>query len=155
MPMPDTWFAALVPSVCVTAAALAAMVMEAFRRHDERLPIGALGVIGLIAAMVATVALWVRSYFGGDTFQLFGSDKWMTTIWSRNGIIEWSERWPPDIDPDSDIRWPSAPDVSSSKRKVVYERYSFWPFALATAILPLTWAVPVSFELLRRRRRST
>src|SRR5688572_845925 len=43
---------------CVVAAALAAMVAEAFRDPGERMPIGPLGVIGLVGAGVATVLLW-------------------------------------------------------------------------------------------------
>ena len=76
--MPDSSFAALVPAICVTLAALAAMVMEAFRRRDERLPIGLLGIIGLAAALAACVVLWGRnaSSFGlvrADNFGLFAS----------------------------------------------------------------------------------
>jgi NADH-quinone oxidoreductase subunit N len=76
--MTESWFAALVPAVCVTAAALAAMVMEAFRREGERLPIGALGIIGLTAALVASIALWDDNQvsFGmiqADNFGLFAS----------------------------------------------------------------------------------
>ena len=43
-------FAAIVPILFVTLAALAAMLAEAFRRQDERMPIGALGIIGLVGA---------------------------------------------------------------------------------------------------------
>jgi hypothetical protein len=110
-------------------------------------------VISLVLC-VAIIVLWVRSYSSRDHIQFFGSDKWMTNIWSENGTIWWHEKWPPDIDPNSDIRWPSAPDVSGSRRKEVHERYSFWPLALATAIVPATWAVTLSFALVRRRRRS-
>ncbi len=67
---------AIVPMACVTAAALAAMVAEAFRAKDERMPIAPLGVIGLLGAAVATIFLWDRhtSSFGlvtGDNFGLF------------------------------------------------------------------------------------
>ncbi|HXE80230.1 MAG TPA: NADH-quinone oxidoreductase subunit N [Vicinamibacterales bacterium] len=76
--MTESWFAALVPTVCVTAAALAAMVVEAFRRPGERPPIGLLGAIGLVAALVACVALWDADQvsFGmvrADNFGLFAS----------------------------------------------------------------------------------
>jgi NADH-quinone oxidoreductase subunit N len=70
-------FAAIVPFVCVCLAAIAAMVAEAFRAKDERMPIGALGVIGLGFAMAGCVLLWGRnaSSFGGtlvaDNFGLF------------------------------------------------------------------------------------
>ena len=39
---------AIVPMLCVTAAAIAAMVAEAFRAPGERMPIGPLGAIGLV-----------------------------------------------------------------------------------------------------------
>jgi len=70
-------FAAVVPLVCVCLAGLAAMVAEAFRAKDERMPIGALGVIGLGFAIAGCVLLWGRnaSSFGGtvqaDNFGLF------------------------------------------------------------------------------------
>ena len=70
-------FAAVVPFVCVCLAAIAAMIAEAFRAKDERMPIGALGVIGLGFAIAGCVLLWGRnaSSFGGtvvaDNFGLF------------------------------------------------------------------------------------
>jgi len=69
-------FDALVPMACVTAAALAAMVAEAFRDPDERMPIGPLGAIGLAGAAVASIVLWDHntSSFGvvvADNFGLF------------------------------------------------------------------------------------
>ena len=39
---------ALVPLLCVVAAAIAAMVAEAFRTPGERMPIAPLGIIGLV-----------------------------------------------------------------------------------------------------------
>jgi NADH-quinone oxidoreductase subunit N len=76
--MLDTSIAALVPAICVTLAALAAMVMEAFRGEGERLPIGLLGIIGLLAALVACGVLWDADAisFGlvrADKFGLFAS----------------------------------------------------------------------------------
>jgi NADH-quinone oxidoreductase subunit N len=67
---------AIVPMLCVTAAAIAAMVAEAFRSPGERLPIGPLGAIGLSGAAIATILLWDRnaSSFGvvqADNFGLF------------------------------------------------------------------------------------
>jgi NADH-quinone oxidoreductase subunit N len=63
-------FAAVVPLVCVALAALAAMLAEAFRAKDEKMPIGALGVIGLGFAVAGCVLLWGRnaSSFGGTVF---------------------------------------------------------------------------------------
>ena len=69
-------FNAIVPMACVTAAGIAAMVAEAFREPGERMPIGGLGIVGLIGAAVATFLLWGRNAtsFGmvaADNFGLF------------------------------------------------------------------------------------
>ena len=50
-------FDAVVPIVCVTLAALAAMGAEAFRQRDERMPIGGLGLVGLLGAGVSAALL--------------------------------------------------------------------------------------------------
>ncbi len=67
---------AIVPMCCVTATAIAAMIAEAFREPGERMPIGPLGVIGLVAAAIAAAALWNShaTSFGvvsADNFGLF------------------------------------------------------------------------------------
>ena len=67
---------AVVPMLCVTAAAIAAMVAEAFREPGERMPIGPLGAIGLVGAAIASAVLWNHSTtsFGvvvADNFGLF------------------------------------------------------------------------------------
>jgi NADH-quinone oxidoreductase subunit N len=67
---------AVVPMACVTAAAIAAMTAEAFRSPGERMPIGPLGIVGLIGAGIASLLLWDRqaSSFGvvvADNFSLF------------------------------------------------------------------------------------
>src|SRR5262245_54165584 len=67
---------AIVPMSCVTAAALAAMVAEAFRAPGEKMPIGPLGAIGLVGAAIASIVLWGHntSSFGlvfADNFGLF------------------------------------------------------------------------------------
>ena len=49
---------AIVPLLCVVAAAIAAMVAEAFRTPGERMPIAPLGVIGLIGAGASSFLLW-------------------------------------------------------------------------------------------------
>ena len=49
---------AIVPMLCVTAAAIAAMVAEAVRSPGERMPIGPLGAIGLTGAAIASGLLW-------------------------------------------------------------------------------------------------
>src|SRR5919197_820715 len=69
-------FVAIVPIICVTAAALAAMVAEAFRAPGERMAIGPLGAIGLVGAAVSSLLLWNQnaSSFGvvfADNFGLF------------------------------------------------------------------------------------
>src|SRR5438128_11595064 len=69
-------FNAIVPTACVTAAAIAAMVAEAFRDPGERMPIAGLGLVGLVGAAIATVLLWNHntSSFGvvvADNFGLF------------------------------------------------------------------------------------
>ena len=67
---------AIVPMACVAAAAVAAMIAEAFRERGERMPIGGLGAVGLLGAAFATFLLWGHntSSFGvvsGDNFGLF------------------------------------------------------------------------------------
>ncbi|HEY2149203.1 MAG TPA: NADH-quinone oxidoreductase subunit N [Vicinamibacterales bacterium] len=67
---------AIVPMACVTAAGIAAMIAEAFRDPGERMPIGGLGIVGLVGAAIATVLLWGHntSSFGvvsADNFGLF------------------------------------------------------------------------------------
>ncbi|MBI2188279.1 MAG: NADH-quinone oxidoreductase subunit N [Acidobacteria bacterium] len=72
----DSSFNAIVPMVCVTLAALASMGAEAFRARGENLPIGGLGIVGLLGAAAAAVLLWDRNAasFGvivADNFGLF------------------------------------------------------------------------------------
>jgi NADH-quinone oxidoreductase subunit N len=67
---------AIVPMACVAAAAIAAMVAEAFREPGETMPIGPLGAIGLVGAAIASAMLWNHnaSSFGvvvADNFGLF------------------------------------------------------------------------------------
>jgi len=69
-------FTAVVPMLCVTLAALAVMGAEGFRTKGEDLPIGGLGIVGLVGAAAAAVLLWDRSAasFGvivADNFGLF------------------------------------------------------------------------------------
>jgi NADH-quinone oxidoreductase subunit N len=69
-------FNAVVPMACVVAAAIAAMTAEAFRAPGERMPIGGLGIVGLLGAAFASVVLWNRNAasFGvvvADNFGLF------------------------------------------------------------------------------------
>src|SRR5215470_15766020 len=67
---------AVVPMACVVAAAIAAMIAEAFSPPEEQMPIAPLGVIGLTGAAMASAALWDKnaSSFGlvsADNFGLF------------------------------------------------------------------------------------
>jgi len=66
----------IIPVICVTLAGLACMLAEAFRKRGERIPIGGLGIIGLVGAGAAVVLLWGRraESFGvvvADDFGLF------------------------------------------------------------------------------------
>ena len=72
----NTTFDAIVPMLCVTLAALAAMGAEAFRGKGEKMPIGGLGIVGLLGAGVSATLLWNRNTasFGvivADNFGLF------------------------------------------------------------------------------------
>ena len=67
---------AIMPILIVTLSAAATMLAEAFRQPGERMPIGGLGLIGLVGSLVASVLLWDRrlSGFGvvrADNFALF------------------------------------------------------------------------------------
>jgi NADH-quinone oxidoreductase subunit N len=67
---------AIMPMLLVTLTAIATMLAEAFRRQDERMPIGGLAVIGLTGAAIAAGLLWNRNATGfgvvlADNFALF------------------------------------------------------------------------------------
>jgi hypothetical protein len=67
---------ALIPLVCIVLAALASMGAEAFRAPGTRLPIGGLGVVGLLGAGLASFLLWGRNEASlgviiADDFSLF------------------------------------------------------------------------------------
>jgi len=67
---------AIVPMICVVAAAIATMTAEAFRLPDERMPMGPLGAVGLVGAALATALLWGRravsfDVVSADDFGLF------------------------------------------------------------------------------------
>ena len=53
-----TEYAGLIPLFIVALSAIAAMLAEAFRQRDERMPIAGLGLIGLVGAAVASGCLW-------------------------------------------------------------------------------------------------
>jgi NADH-quinone oxidoreductase subunit N len=65
-----------VPIACVWLGGIAAMLAEAFRSPGERMPIGGLGIIGLVASVATALLLWGRgaqSYgvVSADNFGLF------------------------------------------------------------------------------------
>jgi NADH-quinone oxidoreductase subunit N len=67
---------AIVPMLCVTLSALASMGAEAFRKPGEKMPIGGLGIVGLVGAAASSVMLWNRNADGfgvivADNFGLF------------------------------------------------------------------------------------
>jgi NADH-quinone oxidoreductase subunit N len=62
---------AIIPMACVIAAAIAAMVAEAFRDPGERMPIGPLGAIGLVGAGVASILLWDSN---ANSFDMVAAD---------------------------------------------------------------------------------
>jgi NADH-quinone oxidoreductase subunit N len=67
---------ALIPLVCIVLAALASMGAEAFRTPGTRLPIGSLGVVGLLGAALSSFLLWGRNETSlgvllADDFSLF------------------------------------------------------------------------------------
>jgi NADH-quinone oxidoreductase subunit N len=69
-------YAAVIPVVCVWLGGIAAMLAEAFRSPDERMPIGGLGMIGVIASVITSLLLWDRGAqsYGvilADNFGLF------------------------------------------------------------------------------------
>jgi NADH-quinone oxidoreductase subunit N len=69
-------FDAIVPMLSVTLAALACMLWEAFREPGERMPVGGLGIVGLVGAAISAAVLWNgnTASFGvisGDNFGLF------------------------------------------------------------------------------------
>jgi NADH-quinone oxidoreductase subunit N len=69
-------YAGVIPILIVGLSAVAAMLAEAFRQRDERMPIAGLGLIGLAGAAIASVSLWnidAKSFevIRSDNFALF------------------------------------------------------------------------------------
>ena len=76
--MLNSSFDAIVPMLCAGAGALVVMLAEAWRGRGERMPVGVLGVIALVASAVSLVFLWGRNAtsFGviaADNFGIFVS----------------------------------------------------------------------------------
>jgi NADH-quinone oxidoreductase subunit N len=61
-----TWqdFVAIIPVLVVTLSACAVMLAESFRREHERMPMGFLGVIGLVGGLWSSVSLWGANITG-------------------------------------------------------------------------------------------
>jgi NADH-quinone oxidoreductase subunit N len=80
-------YLAVVPIVCVWLGGIAAMLAEAFRSPGERIPIGGLGIIGLLASTVAAVLLWDR---GAHSFGVVSADNFglfVTLVLALVGIL--------------------------------------------------------------------
>lgn len=74
--MPDSNLDAVVPLLCLVLSALAVMGAEAFRAPREEMPLGGLGLVGLVGAAASVVALWGRNAVSfnvivADNFGLF------------------------------------------------------------------------------------
>ena len=54
----------VVPVLIVVLSACAVLLAEAFRRPGERMPMGWLGVIGLVGGIITSVSLWNRNAIG-------------------------------------------------------------------------------------------
>ena len=72
----DSNLDAVVPLLCVMLSALAVMAAEAFRAPGEQMPLGGLGLVGLLGAGVSAIALWGRNASSfdvivADNFSLF------------------------------------------------------------------------------------
>ena len=74
--MLNTNLDAIVPMLCITLAALVTLIAEAFRKRGEQMPIGLLGIMGLLGAAASSAVLWNRNASGfgvivADNFGLF------------------------------------------------------------------------------------
>jgi NADH-quinone oxidoreductase subunit N len=61
-----TWqdFVAVIPILIVTLSACAVLLAESIRRPNERMPMGLLGVIGLVGGLVSSWSLWGANLTG-------------------------------------------------------------------------------------------
>jgi NADH-quinone oxidoreductase subunit N len=75
--MLNSMFDAIVPLLCVTAGALAVMLIEAWRQPGERLPVGSGGLIALAGAAVGLVFLWDRN---ATSFEVIVADNFAIFI---------------------------------------------------------------------------
>jgi NADH-quinone oxidoreductase subunit N len=80
-------YLAIVPIVCVWLGGVAAMLAEAFRSPGERMPIGGLGMIGLVASLLSSLLLWNR---GAQSFGVVSADNFglfVTVVLAVVGIL--------------------------------------------------------------------
>src|SRR5206468_4500291 len=71
-----TEYEGIIPIVVVALSAAAAMLAEAYRQPDERMPIFGLGLIGLFGAAIVSGCIWNRDAHSmgvirSDNFALF------------------------------------------------------------------------------------
>src|SRR5688500_6619125 len=78
---------AIVPMLGVTLAALAAMGAEAFRKKDERWPIAALAIIGLVGAGVSAALLWNQESEGFDVIVADNFGLFVTVVLVIVGVL--------------------------------------------------------------------
>ena len=91
---------AIIPIFIVVMTALITLAVEAFRRPDEKLPMGVLGLIGLVGAAAASFMLWGHDRVSlgvvrADNFALFVNGVLITagilTILFSGDVIEREE----------------------------------------------------------------
>src|SRR3954466_11693391 len=70
-------YLAVIPIVIIGLSAVAAMLAEAFRQRDERMPIAGLGLIGLGGAVITSVYLWDTN---ATSFEVIRSDNFALFI---------------------------------------------------------------------------
>ena len=85
--MLNTDLDALIPMLCITLAALATMGAEAFRARGERMPLGWLGIVGLVGAAASSVLLWDRNAEGFDVIVADNFGLFVTLVLVIVGIL--------------------------------------------------------------------
>src|SRR5690606_32186295 len=77
----------VVPVLLVVLSACAVLLAEAFRRSGDRLPMGALGLIGLTGAIVSSIVLWDRNAVGLNAVVLDNYAIFFNVVVCAIGII--------------------------------------------------------------------
>lgn len=80
-------YSAVIPVVCVWLGGIAAMLAEAFRLPGERMAIGGLGIIGLIASVAATLLLWGHGAQSGGVVSADNFGLFVTLVLAMVGIL--------------------------------------------------------------------